>query len=196
MRIVVAWRQADERWGQRLASTLAGPGRTVQAARVDEVDEKEAQEDGAGTGALSSALRASAIIVPVLSASAVASRQMERFCQQASDLARQDWRRIVLPLVVDQLREEDVWPFLRDLPCIVVRGSSPGGVKDTIARALRLLALPVDRRESAELTSAVGTAPLDLLIQGKSLLLQEQVGRPGPPDRPSASPPDMRESTG
>src|SRR4029078_10403790 len=125
MRIVVAWRQPDERWGELLASALAGADRMVQAALVDDI---AAQDDAMNAGASLSALPASAIIMPVLSASAVASRQMEALCQQASDLARQDWRRIVLPLVVDQLREEDVWPFLRDLPCIVVRGFSPSGV--------------------------------------------------------------------
>src|SRR5262249_49944689 len=112
--------------------------------------------------------------IPVLSASAGASHQMERLCRQAFDLARQDWRRIVLPLVIDQLSEDDVWPFLRELPCIVARGSSPSGVRDTIARALRLLAVPASERETTPPENLAGIAPLDLLIQGKSLLLQEK----------------------
>src|SRR5690242_4481195 len=97
MRIAVAWSQVDEGWGQRLASALAGRGLVVQTAPVDT---NGAQEDGAESGPSSSALRASAIIIPVISASAVASRGMELVCRQAFDLTRQDWRRIVLPLVV------------------------------------------------------------------------------------------------
>ena len=171
MRIAVAWSQVDERWGQRLASALVGRGLAVQTASVDE---NGVQEDDAESGLSLSVLRASAIIIPVLSASAGASRRMERLCRQAFDLTRQDWRRIVLPLVVDQLSEDDVWPFLRELPCIVARSSSPSGVKDTIARALRLLALPASERETAPSANLAGAAPLDLLIQGKSLLLREK----------------------
>ena len=83
MRIAVAWSQADERWGQRLASALVGRGLAVQTASVDE---NGAQEDDAESGLSLSVLRASAIIIPVLSASAVASRRMERLCRQAFDL--------------------------------------------------------------------------------------------------------------
>ena len=171
MRIAVAWSQVDERWGQRLASALVGRGLAVQTASVDE---NGVQEDDAESGLSLSVLRASAIVIPVLSASAGASRRMERLCRQAFDLTCQDWRRIVLPLVVDQLSEDDVWPFLRELPCIVARGSSPSGVRDTIARALRLLTVPASERETAPSANLTGTAPLDLLIQGKSLLLQEK----------------------
>ena len=169
MRIAIAWSQVDERWGQRLASALVGRGLAVQTASVDE---NGVQEDDAESGPSSSVLRASAIVIPVLSASAGASRRMERLCRQVFDLTCQDWRRIVLPLVVDQLSEDDVWPFLRELPCIVARDSSPSGIRDTIARALRLLALPPSEQEPTASANLTGTAPLDLLIQGKSLLLQ------------------------
>src|SRR5690242_20698159 len=98
MRIAVAWIQADERWGKGFASALVACGLAVQTRSIDEIG---IQEDDAVSGLSLSVLRASAIIIPVLSASAVASRRMERLCRQAFDLARQDWRRIVLPLVVD-----------------------------------------------------------------------------------------------
>lgn len=134
-------------------------------------------EDDLGPGELTRTieheLQICRVLLVMLSPAALESAWVERECRWFYTLCTQDPSRVLLPVVVEAVRKDDIWLFLRDFKRVGGPSGQPLPPELALSRTLYLLSLASSPIAPAHL-SLDGDAINDRITQGKSLEAQQR----------------------
>ncbi|HEY7022852.1 MAG TPA: tetratricopeptide repeat protein [Ktedonobacterales bacterium] len=119
-------------------------------------------------------LRARPVFIVILSPAALGSHWVEDEARWAYTLYRKDPKRIILPVLVEAVNDNDIWLFLSDFRRVETPGNQPYPQEEAIRRTLRVLALTPAGEQPVMITPQPGESLEGLLIQGNALLAQKQ----------------------
>lgn len=165
MRIFVSHSHKDDDACHALVAALRDAGADVwydehnmRSGRLGPAIEKEIQERP--------------VFVLVASPAALASRWVEDETRWAYGLSRNDEARILLPVLCEPVKEDDIWLFLRDFKRIEGPGLTPYPEEERIRQMVRALALTQQGSGATTITPQSGESGDDLLTRGRGLIAQ------------------------
>jgi predicted Zn-dependent protease len=167
MKIFVSHSHKDDAACHALVKTLRGAGADVWydehnmgSGKLMEVVERE--------------LRKRPVFVVILSPAALTSEWVRDESSWAYRLYKRDSKRIILPVLVESVQEDDIWLWLQDFRRIETPGVTPFPEEERIRRTLRVLTLTPQGEPPVTPTPQPGESLEGLLIQGNALLAQDQ----------------------
>jgi tetratricopeptide (TPR) repeat protein len=167
MRIFVSHSHKDDDACHALVDALRGAGADVWY-----------DEHNMGSGKLMEVidreLRARPVFLMILSPAALASEWVRDESAWAYRLYKRDPKRIILPVLVEVVNEDEIWLWMQDFRRIETSGVTPFPENERIRLTLRVLTLTPAGEQAVVVTPQPGESLEDLLIQGNALQAQDR----------------------